>query len=208
MEERLISKKELLQVTGISYGQLYRWKRKNLIPEEWFIKKSSFTGQETFFPQDKILSRIDKIKNLKEDISLDELAEKLSPSASDRNLSYNQLIKQNIVTKAALDIYIDYNGKTDLFNFQSISIVKVIEQFLLSGEASLDEIKTVMETLEENIKNISEKNFQLSLIRKLGVSICILTEAKHKLIIESKAKVVYSVNIPDCVEKLKMKLII
>lgn len=49
MDEKLISKKELLRLTGISYGQLYRWKRKNLIPEEWFIRKSTYTGQETFF---------------------------------------------------------------------------------------------------------------------------------------------------------------
>lgn len=48
MEEELISKKDLLDETGISYGQLYRWKRKQLIPEEWFIRKSTFTGQETF----------------------------------------------------------------------------------------------------------------------------------------------------------------
>ena len=50
----LISKKELLQQTGISYGQLYRWKREKLIPEEWFIKQSSYTGQETFFPREQI----------------------------------------------------------------------------------------------------------------------------------------------------------
>lgn len=51
MEIELISKKELLPLTNISYGQLYRWKRKNLIPEDWFIKKSVSTGQETFFPK-------------------------------------------------------------------------------------------------------------------------------------------------------------
>ena len=45
----LISKRELLENTGISYGQLYRWKREGLIPEEWFIKRASFTGQECFF---------------------------------------------------------------------------------------------------------------------------------------------------------------
>lgn len=208
MEDELISKKELLEMTGISYGQLYRWKRKNLIPEEWFIKKSSFTGQETFFPKEKVLGRIDKIKDLKEDISLDELAVKLSPVASDVILSYDRLIKENIVTKTALDLYIDFKGSTDAFNFQSILTIKVIEQFLLSGEASLDEVKTVMETLEENNKDISEKNYQVILIRKLGVAICVLIEAGQKLIIGSKAKVVYSVVISDCAEKLKMKLTI
>jgi DNA-binding transcriptional MerR regulator len=208
MEDELISKKELLEITGISYGQLYRWKRKNLIPEEWFIKKSSFTGQETFFPKEKVLGRIDKIKDLKEDISLDELAAKLSPGASDVILSYDRLIKENIVTKAALDLYIDSKGNTDAFSFQSILTIKVIEQFLLSGEASLDEVKTVMETLEENNKDISEKKYQVILIRKLGVAICVLIEAGQKLIIGSKAKVVYSVVISDCAEKLKMKLTI
>ena len=60
----LISKKDLLVVTGISYGQLYRWKRQQLIPEEWFIKKASYTGQETFFPREQIISRIETILQL------------------------------------------------------------------------------------------------------------------------------------------------
>lgn len=70
----LISKKELLAKTGISYGQLYRWKRERLIPEEWFIKQSSYTGQETFFPAEKMLTRIKTIKEMKDSYSLDELA--------------------------------------------------------------------------------------------------------------------------------------
>ncbi|TDT46060.1 uncharacterized protein DUF4004 [Fonticella tunisiensis] len=59
MDQDLTSKKELLELTGIPYGQLYRWKRKKLIPEGWFIRKSTFTGQETFFPKEKILARFD-----------------------------------------------------------------------------------------------------------------------------------------------------
>ena len=58
----LISKKELLAQTGISYGQLYRWKRARLIPEEWFLKQSAFTGQETFFPREQVLRRIQAIQ--------------------------------------------------------------------------------------------------------------------------------------------------
>ncbi|MDU5544250.1 MAG: DUF4004 family protein, partial [Clostridium perfringens] len=78
MHEELISKKDLLVLMNISYGQLYRWKRKNLIPEEWFIKKSVSTGQETFFPKEKIIARINNIIELKDEASLDELAERFS----------------------------------------------------------------------------------------------------------------------------------
>ena len=58
MEQELISKKELLERYSISYGALYRWKRKGLIPEEWFLKKSTVTGQETFFPKELVCERV------------------------------------------------------------------------------------------------------------------------------------------------------
>lgn len=77
-DKNLISKKQLLEKYEISYGALYRWKRKGLIPEDWFIKKSTTTGQETFFPKDLITERIELILEKKEDVLLDELAEKIS----------------------------------------------------------------------------------------------------------------------------------
>ena len=81
MEQELLSKKELLERYGISYGALYRWKRKGLIPEDWFIKKSTVTGQETFFPKALICERVELILGQKEDISLDELAGQLNNDA-------------------------------------------------------------------------------------------------------------------------------
>lgn len=76
--EKYITKKELLKKTDISYGQLYRWKRQGIIPEEWFIKKSSITGQETVLPMEKAIERIYEIKTLMKDFSLEEIAEKYS----------------------------------------------------------------------------------------------------------------------------------
>ena len=74
MEQELISKKELLAQYGISYGALYRWKRKGLIPEEWFLKKAAVTGQETFFPRALICERVELILGQKEELSLDDLS--------------------------------------------------------------------------------------------------------------------------------------
>src|SRR5579875_3705857 len=101
MDKDLLSKKELLDLTGISYGQLYRWKRKNLIPEDWFIRKSTFTGQETFFPRERMLQRIEQIKNMKDGLSLDEMARMFSPNPSDVLMAKEDIMTQNIVTKAS-----------------------------------------------------------------------------------------------------------
>lgn len=84
MEQELISKKELLELYGISYGALYRWKRKGLIPEDWFIKKSAVTGQETFFPRALICERMELILRQKDDVSLEEMAKQFSEESQKR----------------------------------------------------------------------------------------------------------------------------
>ena len=74
--EDFISKKEILAKYGISYGALYRWKRMGLIPEDWFIRQSTQTGQETVFPKTLMCARMEEILAQKNDSSLEELAEK------------------------------------------------------------------------------------------------------------------------------------
>ena len=76
-ENALISKKELLQKYGVSYGALYRWKRQGLIPEDWFIRRSTPTGQETFFPEALITQRVELILSGRSEGELAALAKKL-----------------------------------------------------------------------------------------------------------------------------------
>ncbi len=87
MEENLISKKDLLTRYGISYGALYRWKRMGLIPEDWFIKKATVTGQETFFPRELICARVETIIEKKDTMSLDELAKEFVETKKTAELS-------------------------------------------------------------------------------------------------------------------------
>ena len=82
MEEELISKKELLSKYGISYGALYRWKRMGLIPEDWFLRRSTSTGQETFFYRQQICPRMELI--LSRSDSLDRLAQELHPAQEEK----------------------------------------------------------------------------------------------------------------------------
>ena len=83
MADELISKKELLELYKISYGALYRWKRNGLIPEEWFIKKATVTGHETFFPKSLICQRIEIIKKQKDENSLKEISKSFSKKSTE-----------------------------------------------------------------------------------------------------------------------------
>ncbi len=77
MDPTYISKRELLEMFGVSYGALYRWKRMGLIPEDWFLRKSTSTGQETFFRREQIIPRLEQI--LDRSASLEELANQMNP---------------------------------------------------------------------------------------------------------------------------------
>ncbi|MBE7121271.1 YhbD family protein [Bacillus cereus] len=207
MSTDLISKKDLLELTGISYGQLYRWKRKNLIPEDWFVRKSTFTGQETFFPKEKILERIDKIQTMKEDLSLDELANMFSPSVTEILLTKDDLVRKGIASEPVLQFFMEQTNKTADFQFVDILYVYILEELLQSGDVSLEEGKIVLQVLSENYETIKHKNCDLVIVRKLGISTCFLVSNVEDLIFEKAAKIVIRVAIMNYTEALKTKLL-
>ncbi|GLI84956.1 DUF4004 family protein [Rossellomorea marisflavi] len=144
MSEELISKREVLDMTGISYGQLYRWKRKNILPESWFIKKSSFTGQETYFPKEKVLERIQKIKELKDDHSLDELSAIFSPDSSTIQLSGQQVRALNLIPEDLWDLF----QARETFTGQDLLHGKIVYQAKERGvkEEALKELVSFLES--------------------------------------------------------------
>ncbi|MBR6377374.1 MAG: DUF4004 family protein [Oscillospiraceae bacterium] len=93
MDQRLISKKELLEMFGISYGALYRYKRMGLIPEDWFIRRSTSTGQETFFRREQIIPRMEQITQRK--ASLEALADQVNHRATEAPAPQAELLIQD-----------------------------------------------------------------------------------------------------------------
>lgn len=124
--QNLISKKELLAKYGISYGSLYRWKRMGLIPEEWFIKTSTVTGQETFFDRDTVCERIELIISMKDNTSLEALARQLNPPA---NKEQKFIIKTPYGTKS--------------FKREDIKSIE------LSGETTIDITEKILALFDE-----------------------------------------------------------
>jgi len=140
VEPELISKKDLLLACGISYGQLYRWKRKGLIPEDWFVRKSAFTGQETFFPREKMIARVERILSMKdEDASLDEIAEAVSSAPLPDTFAREGLLAREVVSAPALDLFAERHPGTSDLRFAELVAVAVADTLLRSGDAGRDE---------------------------------------------------------------------
>jgi hypothetical protein len=210
VSQDLISKKDLLDLTGISYGQLYRWKRKNLIPEDWFVRKSTFTGQETFFPKDKILGRIDKIQTMKENLSLDDLASMFSPNVNELSLGQEDLLRKGIASTPVLTFYFENASEKDIqlpLNFDQILYVFILELMLQSGNIHWDEAKMVLEVLETYYPTLKQKDNLLLFTRKLGVSSCLFVSNAEDLFFDQGTKIIMKLSTLKLVEELKAKLL-
>ena len=206
MENDLISKKELLELTGISYGQLYRWKRKKLIPEEWFIKKSTFTGQETFFPKERILDRVEKIKNMKGDVSLDDLAEMLSPNLMETVLESEKLVERNIVSKITIEFYTQKRGEVEKFAFEKMLYLYTLNKMFESGKINFNEGELILKLLEEQYPKFKGKGGELLFLRKLGISSCCLVSNICDVYFEDSMKIIERLNLSGLIEELKIKI--
>lgn len=143
MAEEWIAKKDLLDETGISYGQLYRWKREGLIPEGWFVKRSSFTGQETFFPRRKMLARIHNILKLKDQMSLEELARRLSPEMTSRLYPVDAVRECREIDPEVLMVWGLERGAFQ-FSFQDVVLMAALSLYRAQEPSDLEGLKTLV----------------------------------------------------------------
>lgn len=119
----MISKKELLDKMNISYGQLYRWKREGLIPDEWFIKQSVSTGQETFFDEELIIPRIQMILDKKTDNQLKELKSLLPDNVLKREFNIREIVLIDELDPIVIKIY---SKKKSVLNIYDIILIYIM----------------------------------------------------------------------------------
>jgi len=215
-DEKLISKKEVLEKMGISYGQLYRWKRKGLIPEIWFIRRSTFTGQETFFPQDKILERIERIKAMKEEHPLDDLAELITTHV-------NAKLRVALAKLERLGWLDDELLRTCCPDEVSDEAVSIWEAFVLGVLSRLrraardEEIGLVRKTLESErggglLDRVSENGLNLYLLRKrvtsggISAQISLVALTEQGAVFDPEIEVVTTVDLPTVLQRIKLDL--
>ena len=205
MLDDLITKKELLVLTCISYGQLYRWKRKGLIPGDWFIHRASFTGQETLFPRGQILARIAQIPNMKIDVSLDDLAEILSPNLTEMTITGVDAVSMGIIGQSTLDFIRSLQSDEDITNFEQLLVAYIIHEQFRSGDISRDECKLIYQTTAQQSDDICSSNCDFVILRKMGISLCIVVDA-DKIWCDHDARIIKIINISSSVQTLKILL--
>ena len=214
-EERLISKKEVLEKLGISYGQLYRWKRKGLIPESWFIRRATFTGQETFFPRDKIIARIERIVEMKESHPLDDLADLITAKVNDKlEVAFSKLRNLGWLDDEVIRVC-HLGDDQSMLSLQETLCIGVLSQ--LEQKARKEEIDLVKQTLDravgaDLIDRIRQERLMLYLLRKrlaaagITAEISLAAISAPEAMFDPETEVVQSVDLQMLLEQIKLDL--
>lgn len=199
-----ISKKELLSITGISYGQLYRWKRERLIPEEWFIKQSSYTGQETFFPRELILNRIKAIQELKDRYSLEELAKLLSPEVGERDFPIEDLEYIEDIDNDLISIFEKvFNSKS--FSYIEVIVMAILSEIKLEYYLSSDQIEEILNGLKTSISSLKTTEYIFGLYKVMSNFYTIIYQEQASLSIDERIQLIKKIRMEDISNDLKIK---
>lgn len=213
-EENLIAKKEVLRQTGISYGQLYRWKRKGLIPEAWFIRRSTFTGQETFFPRDKILDRVERIKTMKDSLPLDNLADAITQRVNAKvHVATDRLRKASWFDEAALmECGPDAAKSLSLADALCIAVAGRLRSVARPEESALVQ-QTLRKNLNESfLERAAESDLHVYLLRKklssggISAEISLVAIAPPDALFDPDVLRVESVDLRNTLERIKLDL--
>ncbi|MCL2147950.1 MAG: YhbD family protein [Methanomassiliicoccaceae archaeon] len=205
MDGDMISKKELLELKGISYGTLYRWKRKRLIPDEWFVRKSTFTGQETFFPRDLILERVDSILNSKEGRSLDDLARILSEIPVEMNVTLDEMRARGLISDAAVSAAGPFLPGT--LDFDGALVAFSVDGPIEAGDLSLEDAMNMVRNMAAADDGEALRRSAVRLYRKQGVAFCAILPDASKAYMDASSKLVFEISMPQAAAAFKTRIL-
>ena len=202
----LISKQDLLEQTGVSYGQFYRWKRMGLIPESWFIHKSTFTGQATFLPRQKVLERIERITGLKEEYSLDEIAELLSPDLTATTYTDPDVGAMDWLSDSAIAAYERLRPGSGPLTFTELVCIAAADRLLKTGTASGEQVDLAVRNLADALSTSDSPSRErhLTVLTRRGVSYSVFYSGA--CLFDADSKVIADLDVDAVQADLKVKL--
>lgn len=189
----MISKKDLLKEMNISYGQLYRWKREGLIPDEWFIKQSVSTGQETYFKRSLIIPRIQQILLLKNNYELQEIKNLFSDNKEKHSFTMREVILIDEIDPYVLKAFLNDRKELSITELAIIYIFSKYQKYV-------------------NITEYKHINFNDSSLNDKIIYICnidrsyILIVGDEDIIIDPKIKILYCEKMEEAISFIAKKV--
>ena len=179
----------------------------NLIPESWFIHRATATGQATYFPRTKILTRIDRVKELKNELSVEQMQELFSANVKSFKIPLKDFKEIDIVSKLSITAFCSVYPMKDMLDFNDVFGMYVVDNLMKQSGIYLEDAKQVLRLLCKYLSAEASKEYQLILLRKMGVPMTVLVRGEDEILLEDNAEIIACANLGEFEEALKDQLI-
>ena len=179
----------------------------HLIPESWFIHKSTHTGQETFFPKERMLARVHRIQELKGELSKEQLKEIFSPNVRSFRIPFEDFLSLKIVTKLSVTAFSSVFPEKRELSFDDVFSIYVVDHLMRLSGIYLEDAKQVIRMLDKYLRKNSTKEFQLILMRKMGIPFTVLVKGEEEILLEENMEIIACAHLSEFEEALKDQLI-
>jgi hypothetical protein len=144
---------------------------------------------------------------MKEDVSLDELADVFTPTMSGLSFSREEILRKSVAPAEILDFFMELSGAGDSLGYNETLMLYCVSRLIAAGDIGREEAKTLLEVLKETAASVGLEGAQAVLIRKLGVFFCFIVKPPGLICVEKNAKIIGRIDMDAMIEELKLKLL-
>ena len=150
---------------------------------------------------------MEKIQELKGELSAEQLAEIFSANVKSFRIPFEDFQHLQLVSKLAMAAFTSvFPGKKDLA-FDDVFAVYVVDHLMRLSGIYLEDAKQILRMLDKYLKTRKSKDFQLILMRKMGIPFTVLVKGEDEILLEENTEVIACANLTEFEEALKERLI-
>lgn len=177
-----------------------------MIPDVWFVKKSTLSGQETFFPKEKILERINAILEMKETHSFEEMSDLFSPDVQKQTYQLENIIAEATLSIKHVGAFMQYTERTSCSFFELLCIyISSKEEFAkyFSEEKNLESFYRSVVNWQKQVKNTL---LELYMGDTGGNIIYVLASVDNQIFFDNNMQMIERISLDEYAKSLQLYL--
>ena len=154
-----------------------------------------------------MLARVGRIQELKGELTPQQLSEIFSPNVKSFRIPLEDFVRLQLVAKLSVTAFSSVFPSKKELCFDDVFSMYVVDHLMRLSGIYLEDAKQVIRMLDRYLASRGSKEFQLILMRKMGIPFTLLVRGEDEILLEENTEIVACANLSEFEEALKDRLI-
>ena len=143
---------------------------------------------------------------MKDDISLDDMANMFAKKDSDKKYDVEVLMLKEAISENTKNIF-EQVYKSEAIGKKELLILNIIENYLIKSVITMDELKQIISVIDSSFDRLYNDESKIYLFRKLGVSFVIGCKSYKDVFFESDIVKILDIDLVREISEISKKII-